>query len=101
MNLYWNSQTVQWVTGTLQTANSKYLQGIALSLPFTRPVQATVRQEWEDLDHKLAQLWTTRSIRSKFKDARMTREYRSDVGIKARALLPELASKSILDVVEG
>ena len=94
-----NPRTVQWVTGTLRTAKSEYLRQITIFIPssFTNPAQATVHREWEDLDHALVQLWTSRSVRPRLKYVK-TPEC-DKVERQVRALLPELASRGVIDVV--
>ena len=91
MELRWDAQTVQWITRTLQTAKSKYLRQITISaLSPTDPIQATVRQEWEDLDHILVQLVTLRSIRLKLD---MDRSKCDDPEAQVQLFFPELASR--------
>ena len=55
--------SVQWIITTLQTAKTEHLQQITIltRFPFDGFVE-TDRPEWQELDHLLVQLWTSRSI---------------------------------------
>ena len=99
VDLRTDALAVEWITRTLQTITSKYLVQIAIIVPpfLTSLIHTTVRREWEDLDHVLVQFWTSRSIRPVFK-YKMTPG--SVMGEYLRALLPELASREIVDVAE-
>ena len=94
-----DTQAVEWITRTLQTIKSQYLTEIAIFVPpfLTGPVQ-TVHREWEDLDHVLVQFLTSRSIRPVFKYKATPGS--DGTGKRLRALLPELASRGVVDVAE-
>ena len=55
--------SVQWIVTTLQTAKTEHLQRITIlaRLRFDVFVE-TGRPEWQELDHLLVRLWTSRSI---------------------------------------
>ena len=89
---------VGWINATLQTARSKNLRQITIHIPaiFLRSVDETTRLEWQDFDHLLVRLWTTRSIRPVF-----TYEKKgagTGPGELVPKLLPELVSRGF-DVV--
>ena len=98
VELRWDTP-VQWITRTLQTAKSQCLRRVTIFAPpsFTNSAQGTLHQEWEELDHVLVQLWTSRSIRPKFKYKETSES--DDTGTKLRDLLPELTRRGIIDVV--
>ena len=100
MTLHWSTaNTVRWITNTLQTTKSKSFRQITICVPssFSNIVQATDHREWEDLDHALFRLWTSRSVRPKFEYAK-TRGC-NQVKPWIRAFLPELARSGVLDMV--
>ena len=101
MELHLNTQTVQWITKTLKTAESECLQQIIIyvSSSIINTVQAAVHHEWEDLDHLLVQLWTSRSVRSKLKYTKPPGY--DDVVAWVRDLLPELMGRGVVDLVES
>ena len=93
---------VKWISVALRTAKSKNLRQITIHLAtrlmFTMlrgPVGEITRQEWQDLDHLLVQLWTTRSIRPVFTFG----DRGTDSGALVSLLLPELVSKGVVNVV--
>ena len=101
MELHLNTQTgVKWITKTLQTAKSEYLEQITIFVPSsaTNPVPATVNSEWEDLDHLLVQLWTSRSVRPRL--GYMKKLECDDMEAWVPILLPELTSRGIIEVVK-
>jgi len=88
---------VQWITATLQTIESKNLQGIALQFganAFKHTTTEAIRQQWHDLDHLLVQFWTSREITC---GAGVTRK---DLRDYASSLLPELTRRGLIDVDE-
>ena len=99
--LEWGMQDVQWIATTLQTAESKNLRQITLhSHAFIEiPFPETFLRGWRDLDRFLLQLWTLRSVRSKI--AIMKGLEGRDLGGLASMLLPGLASRGAVDLVES
>jgi hypothetical protein len=89
---------INWINATLQTARSKSLRHIIIHIPaaFRGSIDETTRLEWQDLDHLLVRLWTTRSIRPVF-----TYEKGAETSFRALVpkLLPELMSRGVIDVV--
>ena len=55
------------------------------------PVDAMTRLKWQELDHLLVQLWTTRSIRSAF--THDITGIGTSLGALVQKLLPELVSR--------
>ena len=55
---------IQWIIATLETAEASNLEQIIIRTPvgFQDRIGANVRQEWQDLDRLLVELWTSRSI---------------------------------------
>jgi len=89
---------VQWITTTLQTVKSEDLQQITLwpgADVFVRKIGEPVRQQWQDLDHLLVQLWASHSIRLEILWMR-----REDVREYAPSLLPELIRSGLIDLAE-
>ena len=76
--------SIKWVIMTLQATKPKSLReiGIYLNTLLFNPPKETVR-EWQDLDHLLAELWTSHSILPKI----AFYKYREVLALK---LLPEL-----------
>ena len=102
LEFYLSTETVQWITRTLQSAKSEHLQRITISttsFSFSDLDQATVRHGWEDLDHVLVQLWTSYSVHPRIKCAK-TLEFEYVEG-QVQVLLPELTSRGIIDVIGG
>jgi len=92
---------VQWITATLQTIESKNLQGIALQFnagTFTHTTTEAIRQQWHDLDHLLVQFWISHSIRSEITCGAGVA--RKDLRDYASNLLPELTRRGLIDVDE-
>ena len=92
---------VRRITMALQTVRSRNLQQVAIHLYATsaKLITEEVRQEWQDLDHLLLQLWTTHSIRPKI-------TYKGDKGgddlrVSAPSLLPMLTRRGLVDLVES
>ena len=82
----------------VKTATSENLQKITVTSSGLGVTQTeTVYQQWQDLDHLLVQLWTSRSIRPKvvYKGSRGEDDSR-DV---ASRLLPELTRRGFVDVI--
>jgi len=92
--------SVQWITTTLQTAESKNIRDITISLfyPFPETIRGAVCQEWEDLDRVLVQFWTSYSIRPQvmYAGRQGVKDLRDDVP----SLLPELTRRGLVDLVE-
>ena len=62
-------------------------------------VEEMVRQEWQDLDHLLVQLWSSRSICPKI--SYMERRVAKGLGKLVLSLLPNLAGKGVVSEVGG
>ena len=93
--------TVQWITMTLQTVDSKNLQSITIK-PHDRPpetIEEDVYQEWQDLDRVLVQFWTSRSIRPRVVYMPRLGEGK-DLGVDVPILLPELTRRGLVDLVK-
>jgi len=107
------SPTIIWITTALQTITSehRYLQKITIHAPYcfsridanvdvSKIVGGTTYREWLDLDRLLAQLWESRSIRTKI------RSTAQEIGKKQMSecmgyLLPEATERGIIDLVEN
>ena len=89
---------VSWINATLQTARSKDLREIIIHIPTTlfRSIDETTRLEWQDLDHLLVWLCTTRSVRPVFTYEKSGEG--SGPEERVPELLPELVSRGF-DVV--
>lgn len=90
---------VQWVSTTLRTANSTNLQKITITIGYcggtlANPVGEAISQEWQDLDHLLDHLWTSRSICPNIR-------YADGFGELVPSLLPKLAGKGVINGVGG
>ena len=94
--------TVQWITTTLQTVESKNLESITI-FPFDKSLPETVEeqayQEWQDLDRLLVQFWASHSIRPQLAYV-AGRRGTKDLGGDAPKLLPELTRRGLVDLVE-
>lgn len=92
----------QWTIMSLRTAQSQNLRQITITIDslvaFIGPVGEVIHHQWRDLDRLLVQLWTSRSIIPKVRYERRNR--RDDMGDLAPSLLPELASRGAVSVVE-
>jgi len=92
--------SVQWITTTLQTAESKTIRDITIypfhSFPET--IRGAVCQEWKDLDRVLVQFWTSHSIRPQvmYGASEGVKDMRDDIP----SLLPELTRRGLVDLVE-
>ena len=93
---------VGWINRTLQTAESKKLRQITIHSPMASisnvldlPITEMARLEWQNLDHLLLQLWTTRSIRPVFTYGK--RKGGNGSGMLVPGLLPELTSRGVID----
>ena len=95
-----NRSSVQWITMTLQTVESRKLQSITICPqgPGPETVVEEAYQEWQDLDHLLVQFWTSHSIRPRVRyvAGREGKDLRGD----APRLLPELTRRGLVDLVE-
>ena len=92
-------RSTQWVTTMVRTAKSGSLQKIAVisSAATAIRIEEEVYWEWQDLDHLLLQLWTSRSIRPKVVYKRGRRE--DGTGDVVSRLLPELTKRGVVEVV--
>ena len=94
---------VKWVTTALKTIRSDNLQQITINfitsvpLIFLGPISEATRREWQDLDHLLVRLWTTRSIRPVLIYNKRGRRANDPVVLVPK-LMPELASRGVIDV---
>jgi len=92
--------TVQWITKTLQTVDSKNFQSITIcpenNVPET--VGEATHQEWNDLDRLLVQFWTSHSIRPQV--TYVTDRGGKDFRVDAPSLLPGLTRRGLVDIVE-
>jgi len=90
----------QWVTTIVKTAKSENLQQITIvSFAATvTQIEETVYQQWQDLDHLLVQLWTSRSIRPRV----VYKRTGGGDGMRdaASRLLPELTRRGFVDMIE-
>jgi hypothetical protein len=90
----WRGQSVKWISRTLQTAKSRKLRQISITINFPLPdpdYEEGVRPEWQDLDGLLAELWSTRSVRPVF-------TLKSGTGECAQKLLPGLARTGVISI---
>ena len=94
---------VKSINAAIRTATSTNLQQITISFPdiyfvdlLPSLLDEGTRTEWQDLDHLLVQLWTTRSIRPVFTNKKMGGE--NFVGAVTQKLLPELTGRGIVGV---
>ena len=98
--LFCYGRNIQWVTTAIKTIKSKNLQQIAISsntyTPPSGQIREAVRQEWQDLDHLLVQLWTSHSIRPKIMYQR--EKGKEEARGFAQRLLPELTRRGVTDV---
>ncbi|KAF9780878.1 hypothetical protein BJ322DRAFT_1112270 [Thelephora terrestris] len=94
---------VRWITATLLTAQSPNLRKITIVVT-SRDTPANlvgekIRREWQDLDHLLDYLWTSRSV---FPEITYSgRLVSQGFGELALRLLPKLASKGAVGRVGG
>jgi len=91
---------VRWITTTIQTATSKNLQQITVSL---RPdlldqIGEIVYQELQDLDCLLVQLWVSRSIRPNI--TYQTGKGERNMRWLAQGSLPKLVGRGFINAVE-
>ena len=93
---------MKWISATLRTAKSTNLRQITILIctffmsAMLREPASELTREWQDLDHLLVQLWTTRSIRLVF--TYVTRE-KTGPRVLVSNLLPELVKRGLIDVV--
>jgi len=92
--------SVQWITMALQTVKSENLQSITIYLinGFPETIEEGPRQGLRDLDRLLVKFWITHSIRPRitYKLGNGRKDPRDDVP----SLLPELAERGLVDLVE-
>ena len=89
--MFSSAQSLRWINTAIETIKSRDL------------VRVTVKswhvlvdhREWEDLDHTLAQLWTSRSIRPRIVFHRGGKM----IGLAAK-LPPELTKRGAVDIFE-
>ena len=89
---------IRWINATLKTAKSENLQKISIHFStvllitnLVDPIDETICLEWQELDHLLLNLWTTRSVRLE-----LTYEKRGGgigLGVPVPKLLPELTRR--------
>ena len=89
---------IRWINATLKTAKSENLQKISIHFStvllltnLVDPIDETICLEWQELDHLLVNLWTTRSVRLE-----LTYEKRGGgigLGVPVPKLLPELTRR--------
>ena len=100
---FWsNGPSVQWIATTLETAKAKNLRRITICpiLDFGGPIGEAIRQEWQDLDRLLVDLWTSRSVRPRVAPVRyMMWERENSPEEFVASLLPELTSRGAVDAV--
>ena len=83
--------SLRWINAALETIKSKELQRVTVKSWH----MLVDYREWGDLDHALAQLWTSRSIRPTIL---LSREGEM-IGLVPE-LLPELTKQGAVDVFE-
>ena len=89
---------IGWIIAALRTIESNttlWLITINFTPIYTHPipVDEATRQEWQELDHLLVHLWTTRSIRPVF-------TYKTVAsGVLVPELLPELTRRGAVNEV--
>lgn len=90
----------RWINTTLRTAKSTNLQKISIHshLDLDAPIEQSVRQELQDLECLLLQLWTSRSIYPKVTFEKMIGG-RGDLKDVVPNLLPELMSRGVVDML--
>ena len=86
--------SVHWVVTTLRTANIKHLRRITVHWAVdAHSVQEVDRQEWQDLDDLLVQLWTSHSIVPKIVYTEVPELLCTAETVQV--LLPELVSRGV------
>ena len=75
---------------------SKYLRQITIFSSISFDTAEEVRREWQDLDHLLVRLWTSRSIIPKIKYIGALERENVDLGEVAPSLLPELVNREVV-----
>ena len=90
---------VQWITTTLRTAKPTNLRKITITITspdrLVNPVGEMVRREWRDVDYLLDQLWASDSVLPEIMYEES--ETANGLGESVRSLLPELASKGVVN----
>ena len=89
--MFSSAQSLRWINTAIETSKSKDLERVTVK---SWHVLVDCR-EWEDLDHTLAQLWTSRSIRPRIEFHRRGKM----IGL-APKLLPQLTKSGAVDVFE-
>ena len=97
----WKQLEIQWITTSLQTAQSPNLRQITITLESLfvsiGSVGEAIHREWRDLDRLLVQLWTSRSILPKIGYRRQI--CGDDLRDFTPSLLPELTSRGAVSVL--
>jgi len=93
--------SVQWITTTLRSVESKNLQFIRINSfdNIREPVMEPFGQEWQDLDRLLVQFWASHSVRPRVEY--IVEEGGKDLGGRAPSLLPELTRRGLIDLVQS
>ena len=102
VKLMCTGSNVQWITTTLRTAKSTNLQNITITIgnsggTLVNPVGEATSHEWQDLDHLLDHLWTSRLICPNIRYAE--RGEADGFGELVSSLLPKLAGKGVVNRV--
>ena len=100
VKFYLAGPNIRWIVMTLKTVGAKSLRQISIHTVagFHDPIEETVRQEWQDLDRLLVELWTSRSIRPSV--VYTEGEEEANLTELVVNLLPELASRGAIDALE-
>ena len=86
------TQSVQWISKTLQTTRLNTLRQISLTSYDTFNATEDIVWEWQELDHLLIRLWISHSIIPK-----VTHEH--PMGASTPNLVPKLTDKGAVCVV--
>jgi hypothetical protein len=91
-----NSWTIEWAIAALRTTSKhRDLQRISIDAPHKFNFggsYATIKRQWLDFDHLLAQFWESRSIRPKVIFSKQ------DIGDNIKRYLPEITRRGIIDL---
>ena len=100
VKFYSSGPNIRWIVMALKTVGAKSLRQISIHTVagFHDPIEETVRQEWQDLDRLLVELWTSRSIRPSV--VYTEGEEGDNLTELVVNLLPELASRGAVDALE-
>jgi hypothetical protein len=95
----WNKPNIQWITTALGTAKSEHLRHVTIrsSASFVDPIEETVRRAWQDLDHLLIRLWTSRSVRPEIEYEE--KKEGNGLGQVTPSLLPELTGRGVVNAL--